>query len=94
MTWSEIEPQSFGPLVNTLLCQLAESLMLISKTWIVPQHIQHKFLQARKTNGIWQQRTLRNKQFNIHNKTGMKINEKHNVRAAFGEIQLWPVKWK
>ena len=32
------------------------------------------------------------KQFNIHNKTGMKINEKHNVRVTFVEIQLWPVK--
>ena len=29
---------------------------------------------------------------NIKNKTGMKINEKHNVRVAFVEIQLWPVK--
>ena len=29
------------------------------------------------------QRTLKNKQFNIHNKTGVKINEKHNVRVAF-----------
>ena len=37
------------------------------------------------------QRTLRNKQFNIY-KTGMKVNEKHNVRVAFVEIQLWPVK--
>ena len=27
-----------------------------------------QILQARKTNGIWQQRTLRNKQFNNHNK--------------------------
>ena len=26
---------------------------------------------------------LRNKQFNIHNKTGIEINEKHNIRAAF-----------
>ena len=34
------------------------------------------------------------KQFNIHNKTGIKIYEKHNMRAAFVEIQLWPVKWK
>ena len=50
---------------------------------LVPTQIQHKFLQARKTNGIWQQRTLRNKRFNIHNKTGMKINEKHNVQVAF-----------
>ena len=57
---------------------------------LVPPQI----LQARKTNGIWQQRTLRNKQFNIHNKTGIKINEKYNVIAAFVEIQLWPVKWK
>ena len=60
---------------------------------LVPPERQHTFLQARKTNGI-QQRTLRNKQFNIHNKTGIKINEKHNVRVAFVEIQLWPVKWK
>ena len=52
---------------------------------LVPLQIQHKFLQSRKTNGIWQQRTLKNKQFNIHNKTGMKINEKHNVRVAFME---------
>ena len=28
----------------------------------------------------------------IHNKTGIKINEKHKVRVAFVEIQLWPVK--
>ena len=42
-----------------------------------------QILQARKTNGIWQQRTLGNKQFNIHNKTRIKINEKHNVRATF-----------
>ena len=46
-----------------------------------------QILQARKTNGIWQRKTLRNKQFNIHNKTGIKINEKHNVRVAFVEIQ-------
>ena len=52
---------------------------------LVSLQIQHKFLQSRKTNGIWQQRTLKNKQFNIHNKTGMKINEKHNVRVAFVE---------
>ena len=32
--------------------------------------------------------TTTNKQFNIHNRTGIKINEKHNVRAAFVEIQL------
>ena len=38
------------------------------------------------------QRTLKNKQFNIHNKTGMKINEKYNVRVAFVEKKLWPVK--
>ena len=42
-----------------------------------------QILQARKTNGIRQQRTLRNKQFNIHNKTGIKINAKHNVWLAF-----------
>ena len=42
-----------------------------------------KILQARKTNGIWQQQILRNKQFNIHDKRGIKINEKHNVQAAF-----------
>ena len=47
--------------------------------------LQHKFFQSRKTNGIWQQWTLENKQFNIHNKTGMEINEKHNVRVAFVE---------
>ena len=35
---------------------------------------------------MWQQRTLRSKQSNIHNKTGMKINEKHIVRVAFVEI--------
>ena len=28
---------------------------------------------------------LKNKQFNIHNKTGVKINEKHNVPVAFVE---------
>ena len=50
---------------------------------LVPLQIQHKFLQSCKTNGIWQQQTLRNKQFNIHNETGMKINEKHNVQVAF-----------
>ena len=63
---------------------------------LVPPQIQHKFLQARKANGIWQQRTLRNKKFNIHNKTGMKINEKHNVRVVFVEIQLWSTdhNWK
>ena len=61
---------------------------------LVAPQIQHKFLQALKKNGIWQQRTLRNKQFNIHNKTGMKTNEKHNVQVAFVEIQSWPVKWK
>ena len=43
---------------------------------LVPPQIQHRFLQVRKTNGIWQQQTLRNKQFNIHKKTGIKINEK------------------
>ena len=50
---------------------------------LVLLQIQHKFLQLRKRNGIWQQRTLKNKQFNIHNKTGMKKNEKYNVRVAF-----------
>ena len=50
-----------------------------------------QILQARKTNGI-SQRTLTNKQFNILNKTGITINEKHNVWAAFVEIHLWPVK--
>ena len=39
------------------------------------------------------QRTLKNKQFNIH-KTGVKINEKHNVRVAFVENTVWPVRWK
>ena len=33
-------------------------------------------------------RTLKNKQFNIHNKTGVKINEKHNVQVAFVKIQF------
>ena len=51
-----------------------------------------QILQARKTNGIWQQ-TLRNKQFNIHNKTGMKMRNIMRERH-FVEIQLWPVKWK
>ena len=58
---------------------------------LVPPQIQHNFLRARRTNGICQQQTLKNKQFYIHKKkTGIKINEKHNVRAAFVEIQLWP----
>ena len=39
------------------------------------------------------QRTLKNKQFNIH-KTGGKINEKHNVLVAFVENTVWPVKRK
>ena len=37
--------------------------------------------------------TLKNKQFNIH-KTGVKINEKHNVQVAFVENTVWPVKRK
>ena len=37
------------------------------------------------------QRTLKNKQFNIHNKTGVKINEKHNVRVAFMEKIYGPL---
>ena len=39
------------------------------------------------------QRTLKNKQFNIH-KTGVKINERHNVWMAFVENTVWPVKRK
>ena len=39
------------------------------------------------------QQTLKNKQFNIH-KTGVKINEKHNVWMAFVENTVWPVRWK
>ena len=36
---------------------------------------------------------IKKKQFNIL-KTGGKINEKHNVRAAFVENTVWPVRWK
>ena len=50
---------------------------------LVPLQIQHNFLQSRKTNGIWQQRILRNKQFSIHVKKG--INERYYVRVAFVE---------
>ena len=31
------------------------------------------------------------KQFDTH-KTGVKINEKHNVRVAFVENTVWPVR--
>ena len=78
-------PSDHWPVVGAC-CEWERVLIRILRilhSRLVPPQIQHKFLQARKTNGIWQQRTLRNKQFNIHNKTGIKINEKHNVRSSF-----------